>query len=99
MLEGNFAFLDGVLEVTLLDGFQPRAGDVFLVLDFNHIQGRFHQITLPNLNGLTWDTSDLYAAGALCAVPEPRGAAPRAIRSNRVFSATFASMEAYTQRT
>jgi hypothetical protein len=72
VLQGDAAMLDGGLEVSLLNAFRPRAGDVFHVLDFRRLHGRFQQLDLPNLPGLSWDTSELYIAGTLMVVPEPK---------------------------
>ena len=63
------------LEVVLIDGFQPLAGQQFDLFSFNQApQGRFETIRLPGLaGGLAWDTSALYTDGDLrvAAVPEP----------------------------
>lgn len=64
-----------VLQVTLLDGFRPQAGQVFDLFDYAQApQGRFDAVVLPTLAaGLAWDSSDIYTGGALrvAAVPEP----------------------------
>ncbi len=66
--------LGGKLEVALLDGFMPRYGDTFDLLDFGALSGRFDTLNLPVLDaGLVWDTSALYSSGAITAVPEPAG--------------------------
>jgi hypothetical protein len=74
VLQGDAAYLDGRLKVSLLHAFEPQAGDIFHVLDFHRIHGRFQQVDLPALAGLSWDTSTLYVAGTLLVVPEPQGA-------------------------
>ncbi len=63
---------DSTLDVTLLDGFTPIAGDVFDILDFGSISGSFTTLNLPDLEpGLWWDTDALYTDGTLAVVPEP----------------------------
>ena len=68
------AALNGVLEVALLDGFEPTAGDSFDLLDVGSLTGVFDHLELPELtSGLDWDTSKLYVNGSLSIVPEPYG--------------------------
>ena len=58
--------LDGVLAVTLINGFVPAAGDTFDILDWGTLNGEFASLDLPALgSGLTWNTSQLYADGIL----------------------------------
>jgi hypothetical protein len=72
LLIDGAASIDGTLEVSLVDGFQPTLGDAFDVLDFGSLTGGFHTITLPELTGgLAWDDSAIYATGTLAVVPEP----------------------------
>ena len=54
---GNDASIDGTLQVTLRDGFEPELGDDFLVLDTNDgLDGTFANALLPDLNdGLMWN--------------------------------------------
>ncbi len=71
---GGELLLGGSLEVTLLDGFEPRYGDAFDLFDYGALSGRFDTLDLPMLGaGLIWDTSALYSTGAIIAVPEPAG--------------------------
>jgi len=66
------AELAGTLEVALLDGFQPTAGDTFDILNVVTFVGGFDDLTLPALSGgLVWDDAALYAEGRLAVVPEP----------------------------
>jgi len=66
------AALAGTLQVSLIDGYGPQAGDSFDILDFGSITGDFHQILLPDLaSGLAWDDSGLLVHGSLSVVPEP----------------------------
>ena len=72
-VEGQVS-LDGVLEVALLEGFQPAAGDSFDLLDFGSLAGAFDNLDLPQLAvGLAWDTIDLYVDGSVSIIPEPCG--------------------------
>ncbi len=65
------ATLNGALDVELLDGFMPSAGQSFDILS-GPTTGVFSQISLPALNnGLHWNTSNLYASGTISVVPEP----------------------------
>jgi hypothetical protein len=61
--------LGGTLEVSLIDGFAPSAGQSFDVLDWTTLSGAFSSISLPALAGLAWDTSALYETGALSVGP------------------------------
>ena len=72
-VDGTLA-LGGTLDVDLLYGFRPQAGQTFDILDFDpeNLSGRFSAFDLPDLGGgLSWDTSNLYTTGALGVVPEP----------------------------
>ncbi|MGI9427673.1 MAG: hypothetical protein ACR2NM_03365, partial [Bythopirellula sp.] len=53
---GNDASIDGTLQVTLRDGFEPDLGDDFLVLATSDgLSGTFSSALLPGLNdGLMW---------------------------------------------
>jgi autotransporter-associated beta strand protein len=65
------AMLNGVLDVDLLNGFSPSAGESFQILD-GPTTGSFAQINTPALNnGLSWNTGDLYTNGTISVVPEP----------------------------
>ena len=65
------AMLNGVLDVNLIDGFTPSAGEGFEILN-GPTTGSFSQVNLPALgNGLQWNTSNLYPSGELTVVPEP----------------------------
>jgi fibronectin-binding autotransporter adhesin len=77
---GGYDYLDiaglfepsGILEVALIDGFVPQAGDAFDLFDFDQRVGWFDQVLLPTLGGdLAWDTSQLQSDGVLSVVPEP----------------------------
>ena len=66
------ASLSGTLEISLLDGFEPGAGDTFNILELGSVAGQFDVVTLPELAGsLAWDDSMLLTDGNLSVVPEP----------------------------
>jgi len=54
------ASLAGTLDVTLLNGYQPSAGDTFTVLNASSITGTFDTTNLPALaGGLAWQVAYL----------------------------------------
>jgi hypothetical protein len=57
--------LGGVLDVTLINGFTPSAGQSFNILDWGSLAGTFSGLNLPTLAGLSWNTSQLYTNGVL----------------------------------
>jgi hypothetical protein len=61
---GVIAF-DGTLEVALIDGFVPAAGQSFNLFDWVGVSGAFDTLQLPALPGLSWNTSQLYVSGVL----------------------------------
>jgi T5SS/PEP-CTERM-associated repeat protein len=66
--------LAGILDVVLIDSFEPDFGDTFDILDFNpaNLFGTFDTINLPELSGtLAWDALPLYTTGEISVVPEP----------------------------
>ncbi len=70
---GDF-FLDGILNIALIDDFVPQFGNMFDILDFEpaNLFGEFDTIGLPALpTGLEWDTSSLYSFGEIGVIPEP----------------------------
>jgi autotransporter-associated beta strand protein len=61
--------IGGTLNVSLINGFNPTAGQSFDVLDWGSRSGTFTSIVLPVLSvGKTWDTSGLYTSGVLSVV-------------------------------
>jgi fibronectin-binding autotransporter adhesin len=79
-LSGTLA-AGGTLDVDLINGFTPTAGNAFDILDFTTATGAF-TLSLPALGGgLSWNTSQLLTTGtisvaaAIAAVPEPGAAA------------------------
>jgi hypothetical protein len=65
---GQIAF-DGTLEVSLINGFTPAAGQSFNLFDWSSTSGTFDTLTLPSLGGsLDWNTSQLYTTGVLSIV-------------------------------
>jgi T5SS/PEP-CTERM-associated repeat protein len=72
LLVTGSAALDGVLTISLTNGFVPSQGDTFDILDAASISGHFADLQLPTLpKPLGWDTSALYTTGAVSIVPEP----------------------------
>jgi hypothetical protein len=58
--------LDGSLDLSLIPGFAPVAGQSFNILDwFGTRTGTFSSLTLPSLAGLAWNISQLYTTGEL----------------------------------
>ena len=67
---GQFV-LAGSLDVELIDGFTPQAGETFDLFN-GSLSGEFGQVYLPALgHGLSWDTSSLNTSGQITVVPEP----------------------------
>ena len=68
---GGVFGLNGLLDVDLINGFNPALGNTFNILN-GTTSGSFGSFSFPSLNpGLSWDTSDLYTLGNLKIVPEP----------------------------
>jgi T5SS/PEP-CTERM-associated repeat protein len=63
--------LDGALEVSLINGFIPSAGQTFNILDWGSLAGTFSSISLPTLTGLSWNTSQLYTTGVISVATAP----------------------------
>jgi hypothetical protein len=64
--------LGGSLELRLLDGYEPRGGEVYDLLEWGTLSGEFHALNLPPLaDGLSWDTTALYSTGSISVIPEP----------------------------
>ena len=63
------------LEISLINGFTPRAGDRFSLFSYTQAPvGNFEDFYLPGLGaGLNWDVSQLHTSGDLlvAGVPEP----------------------------
>ncbi|HEX6961080.1 MAG TPA: hypothetical protein VF175_04385, partial [Lacipirellula sp.] len=65
--------LDGTMQVSLINGFNPAAGNQFDLFN-GTTTGTFDSLFLPPLSvGLVWDSSQLYTNGILqvVAIPEP----------------------------
>jgi hypothetical protein len=60
--------LAGTLEISLINGFSPAAGQTFDLLNWGSLSGAFSAINLPTMPGLAWDTSQLLT-GMLRVVP------------------------------
>ena len=66
LLVTGMASLAGTLDVALLGGFTPTAGQSFDIIDWGSLDGTFSALNLPVLSGgLSWNTSQLYTMGAL----------------------------------
>jgi autotransporter-associated beta strand protein len=66
-LTGMFTF-NGALNVSLLGGYTPVAGERFDLFDFGSASGAFTTMNLPVLAPtLYWDTSQLYITGEIAA--------------------------------
>ena len=61
---GNLA-LDGALQVLLINGFVPHAGDVFHILNWGSLTGNFATVQFPSVAGLSFSTQQLYTTGNL----------------------------------
>jgi hypothetical protein len=57
--------LDGSLQVSLIGGFTPAAGNSFDILNWTTLSGTFASLALPTLSGLAWDTTQLYTTGVI----------------------------------
>jgi hypothetical protein len=69
---GDVLTLGGVLQVSLISGFEPVLGQTFDLLDWTTLNGQFAIVQLPGLAApLTWDASSLYLNGQISVVPEP----------------------------
>jgi hypothetical protein len=66
------------LNVLLINGFVPSAGQRFRVLSWGTLVGTFRLVNTPALPaGLSWDTSSLYTSGELAVVgPADAGEVP-----------------------
>jgi T5SS/PEP-CTERM-associated repeat protein len=58
--------LGGILNVSLINGFNPAADDSFNILDWGTLTGTFNTTQLPTLAaGFEWNLSQLYTNGIL----------------------------------
>lgn len=59
----------GILQIALINGFTPAAGQSFDLLNWGSLNGTFSTLDLPTLaGGLSWNTSQLYTTGVLSVV-------------------------------
>ena len=68
VVTGDLAISGALLDVFLLGGFSPSAGNAFDILDWSTIQliGGGFTLQLPALSGgLQWNTSQLYTTGVI----------------------------------
>lgn len=73
---GNNLQVDGTLDVSLINAFDPALNNTFHLFDFASSGGDFAVTNLPALDpGLAWDTTDLMSDGDISVVgaviPEP----------------------------
>lgn len=61
---GAMAF-DGALQVSVINGFLPAAGQSFKLFDWMSASGTFDTLQLPALAGLAWNTTQLYTTGTI----------------------------------
>ena len=59
---------DGTLQLSIINGFTPSAGQSFNLFDWLSTSGTFDTLDLPTLAGLAWNTSQLYTDGVLSLV-------------------------------
>ncbi len=52
---GGVLTLDGVLEITLTDGYVPEPGQSFLLIQAGEIKGSFDSIQLPDVDGVEFE--------------------------------------------
>ncbi len=58
--------LSGALNVSLINGFTPKTGNTFDILNWGTLAGTFSAVSLPTLGGrIAWDSSQFYTSGAL----------------------------------
>lgn len=67
---GSTLYFGGTCEVACINGFQPRIGDTFNILDWTDLgtaTNRFMAVVLPSLSGRSafWVTNNLYTTGEI----------------------------------
>ncbi len=60
--------LGGTLQLALINGFTPSAGQAFNLFDWGAVSGTFNNLSLPTVAGLSWNTSQLYTTGVVSLV-------------------------------
>ncbi|RMH13788.1 MAG: hypothetical protein D6698_13530 [Gammaproteobacteria bacterium] len=72
IVHSGTATLGGILDVLLINGFTPSAGDSFDILDWTTVAGNFSTLNLPLLgDSLDWDTSGLLIDGTISVIFAP----------------------------
>ncbi len=62
---GNLNIQNSTLQVLLINGFVPHAGDVFHILNWGSLTGSFATVQFPSVAGLSFSTQALYTTGNL----------------------------------
>ena len=62
---GNLQIQNSTLQVLLINGFVPHAGDTFQILNWGSIAGSFATVQFPSVPGLSFSTQSLYSNGLL----------------------------------
>jgi hypothetical protein len=68
LLSSGILILGGKLEIKLINGFIPAAGQTFDLFE-GALSGNFSSVTFPMVPGLTWDTSQLLSGMLRVSVP------------------------------
>ena len=69
IISGGAISLNGTLQITLINGFTPTAGNSFGFLDASSLTGAFTSLQLPALSsGMAWSISQFYTTGVLSVV-------------------------------
>jgi len=70
---GNLNIQGSTLQVLLINGFVPHAGDVFHILNWGSLTGSFATVQFPSVAGLSFSTQALYTTGNLAAFSNQLG--------------------------
>jgi hypothetical protein len=74
---GKLTLNSPTLDVVLINGFAPSAGNSFTILAWGSLSGTFGTLNLPALqHGLTWNTTLLYTSGTISVVQAPSADVP-----------------------
>ena len=68
-LAGIAGTLNGIFELSVLEGFIPEPNTTFQLLSFGTVSGQFHTLNLQTLpGGLSWVTTDLATLGQVSVI-------------------------------